>query len=418
MSTQASEVPATWNDFGPQSVATARDVVRAAGGLLDAAVRACGGGDPARRDLVAGLAAILSADTAYSTLRLDTGATDHGPRHELAAQAERASAYVLELVDDVAIRDTPRLSDIRSSCVGYVWTPEVVERLIKPSDQHRARNLYNEWQWQLVLLRDALIPFTDPTVVELAVGADGLTRLSDARDHFVVELMTRRISHATIVDFAAEAVLGRHRTGAFGFTTARATVLPPVVTARSLKVPAYLLSYTPLVEPPLPTATFLVPSVDDYWATPSEPIHGAPRARDEVEVVALHSQLSRGAPHDEGALSLDLSVGFDSHAWSVDLGQALRGHRYAHRPSASIGDPGRPADEQVSAWSGCAVLRVDQSVDAPRGVQLIPTGGQVPLGLALLGRLRPGHVVLYAGEDVASLEAEVGPDLVLIDVRA
>jgi hypothetical protein len=50
------------------------------------------------------------------------------------------------------------------------------------------------------------------------------------------------------------------------------------------------------------------------------------------------------------------------------------------------------------------------------GTQIIPTGGQRALGLALLGRLRPGNVVLNAGQAVKELTESFGPDLVLIDM--
>ncbi|WP_179155195.1 hypothetical protein [Microbispora sp. GKU 823] len=44
------------------------------------------------------------------------------------------------------------------------------------------------------------------------------------------------------------------------------------------------------------------------------------------------------------------------------------------------------------------------------GGGVIPTGGQRALTLALLGRLRPGNVVLYAGQ-------EVGGQRILLDIR-
>src|SRR5690606_34613231 len=105
--------------------------------------------------------------------------------------------------------------------------------------------LYNEWLWQLVLLRDALIPFTGQQRVRFRADRDGLTRLADARDRFVVEIMTRRVAHAALTRFAAEllapgAVPGDVREF-YGFQADGALVLPPVALDGPLLRPVHLL---------------------------------------------------------------------------------------------------------------------------------------------------------------------------------
>lgn len=386
----------TWHDG---RVTTAASFVAAARSLLDAAVDAAGGGEETLADFVAGLTACLSTTGPYATLRVDAGLVDQDVRGELTANIEAVSALVLDLVRD-APPGRPGPADIHSSCVGYSWIPPVVRRLIGGPELHPARNLYNEWLWQLVLLRDALIPFTNAAEVPVLAGPDGLTRLQNARDWFAVQVMTRRIAHEAIVRFAAEVVAGERIDGAYGFQHGGAVVLPPVALDGPVLGPAYLLTHRAGTLVPEEVA-FFVPGADQEAATLSAPA----KAADEVEVVSLSDRLVPGPPGPGRTRTLTLVVGFDGHEWTADLGQALRGHRYAARPT---GPQGTSAVD-TGAWSGCAVLREDGAVAVPDG-GLIPTGGQRALTLALLGRLRPGNVVLWTGQDAA-------PASVLLDVR-
>lgn len=389
----------TWHDFGAGRAVTAASFVAAAWSLLDAAVDAAGGGAETRADFVAGLAACLSTTGPYATLRLDAGLADQDVRGELVANVEAVSALVLDLVA-AAPPGRPGPADIHSSCVGYSWIPPVVRRLIGGPELHPARNLYNEWLWQLVLLRDALIPFTNAADVPVLAGPDGLTRLRDARDWFAVQVMTRRIAHEAIVRFAAEVVAGERADGAYGFQHGGAVVLPPVALDGPVLGPAYLLAHRAGTLVPEDVA-FFVPGADRKTAALSAPA----KAAGAVEVVSLSDRLVAGLPGPDRTRTLTLVVGFDGHEWATDLGQALRGHRYATRPT---GPPGTSAVDS-GAWSGCAVLREDVAVAVPGG-GVIPTGGQRALTLALLGRLRPGNVVLWTGQDVDRSS-------VLLDVR-
>ncbi|MFF5114836.1 hypothetical protein [Streptosporangium sp. NPDC000509] len=395
----------TWNDFAGGRAVDPAAFVAAASTLLESAVAAAGGGEATRADFVAGLQATLSTSGPYGTLRLDIGLADRDVRGELRENAVAVSEVVLDLVRTVPGTGAPGPSDIHSSCVGYAWIPPVVERLIGGPGLHAARNLYNEWLWQLVLLRDALIPFTDPSRVRVLADADGLTRLQDARDRFVVQVMTRRIAHAAIVRFAAEALTGGYAEGAYGFQHGGATVLPPVALDGELLGPAYLLGVREGMLVEEDTAYFVEEREDGESAgTLSVPA----RVIGDVEVVGLTDRLVPGPPGPDATRTLSLTVGFDGHEWTADLGRALRGHRYAARPAASEDSPA--AAPSIDAWSGCAVLRQDGEVAVPEG-GVIPTGGQRALTLALLGRLRPGNVVLYSGQ-------EVGGQRILLDIRS
>ncbi|MES9604830.1 hypothetical protein [Actinomadura sp. NPDC000929] len=281
----------TWNDFAGGRAVDPATFVAAASTLLESAVAAAGGAEAARTDFIAGLEASMSTSGPYATLRLDAGLADQGVRGELRENAVAVSEMILDLVRSTS--GTPGVTDIHSSCVGYAWTPPVVERLINGSGLHAARNLYNEWLWQLVLLRDALIPFTDPSQVRVLADADGLTRLQEARDWFAVQVMTRRIAHAAIVRFAAEAVTGGHAEGAYGFQHEGAVVLPPVALGGELLGPAYLLSRhegTLVAE----DTVYFVQGQED--GEPTNTLSVPPRAVGDVEVVGLTDRLVPGPP--------------------------------------------------------------------------------------------------------------------------
>ncbi|WP_214104237.1 hypothetical protein [Acrocarpospora catenulata] len=395
----------SWNDFDGGRAVAPETFVAAASTLLDSAVAAAGGGEATRAHFIAGLQASLSTSGPYATLRLDAGLADQGVRGELRENAIAVSEVVLDLVRSTPGTGVPGPLDIHSNCVGYAWIPPVVDLLIAGPGLHAARNLYNEWLWQLVLLRDALIPFTDPARVRVLADADGLTRLQDARDWFTVQVMTRRIAHAAIVRFAAEAVTGGYAEGAYGFQHGGAVVLPPVALDGDLLGPAYLLGRRDGTLVAEDTAYFVQGREDGESAsTLSAPV----RAVGDVEVVSLTDRLVPGPPGPGATRTLSLVVDFDGHEWTADLGRALRGHRYAARPAAAAA--AGAAATVIGAWSGCAVLRQDGEVAVPEG-GVIPTGGQRALTLALLGRIRPGNVVLYTGQ-------EVGGQQILLDIRS
>lgn len=77
--------------------------------------------------------------------------------------------------------------------------------------------LYNEWIHQMVLLRDALLPFTNWQEVPLRVTPEGLRPVEQGRDRFLTELLVRRIRHTAVVDFARHVVTGGSGPAGYGF---------------------------------------------------------------------------------------------------------------------------------------------------------------------------------------------------------
>ncbi len=79
----------------------------------------------------------------------------------------------------------------------------------------------------------------------------------------------------------------------------------------------------------------------------------------------------------------------------MDLGQCLRGQRFAYRPAAGSAAAALTAapDDVVSHDIG-AVLGQPGLVTADDGIHLLPTGDDAVLSLALLGKIYPENTVL------------------------
>ncbi|MFG2583063.1 hypothetical protein [Streptomyces malaysiensis] len=414
-----------WNAFGDGRTVSPAEFVAASAALLDGAVRAVSG--PAaevRAHLVAGLAASLDLAGPYATTRLDVPATGNAARAELTASAAAAAELIMDLVQaGTGSGGGRRVTDLRSPCVGYGWTPSVVEWLMGPAGGHPARNLYNEWLHQLVLLRDALIPFDRHGETRLLVTAEGLRRIADERDRFVLELTTRRIAHRSVVRFAAVAAVGGPgpaRLSAYGFQWPGGSVLPAVLSRGDLLAPRYRLAWSPEAvlddeEQPL----FFVPAAADYLELPHRDLAALP-PEEPATGRPVTARLVRGeSAADAGTVTLDLeaeSAGPARGPWRVDLGQALRGHRYALRPDAAA-EPGPPPETTVV--EGRRLLPEPALFTARTGRYRLLTGGEPLPALAVLGRLHPDGTVLYAGEDRAAVEstARRSEPVLLLDVR-
>lgn len=199
---------ARWAPWREPTRVSGADFIAEADRLLEAAVGATVQTSglarrEVRRLLVEGLAESLSTFGPLAVVRLDTRAQNLGARRDLQQSAELVNRLILEHVDAADPRGEEGRgvgadSGFVSHCVGYVWTEPVAQVLVGPTGIHMARNHYNEWLWQLVTLRDALIPFTRPQAVRVLADADGLRGLEGSRDRFVYELTTRRITFDTL----------------------------------------------------------------------------------------------------------------------------------------------------------------------------------------------------------------------------
>lgn len=449
-----------WDGVAGGTTDTAR-FVEAADTLLRRAVVAAGGGDTVRDDLVAGLRAVLALSGPYSVLRIGDEArvaaggpqdVDVPPRRAFARTAARANEHVLALVEQSAGAGPAtatwdhRTDTFTSSCVGYVWTPPVVARLLGAGGSHLARNYYNEWLWQLAALRDALVPFVEPSAVQFVVSEGGLRHLEQARDAVVLELTTRRLSYRTLASFVVTVVSGAEVARAadavgsvYGAANSQVRALPVVLTDRDVHASPYLFDAVPAEDRPNDAgpahggdehggqrdgnrAFVAEPGPDDavLWRADAHADgeeHGeadrGPAAADAVDVTEHPPAHASAAPVSH----LRLTVSSGAERRSADLGVALRSHRYALRADSTPAESGGPA--QVRA-APAALLDLPGTI-APAGQQVaVDTGGSWGLALLLLAKIAAGHSALSTGGSVAGLGASTGlPDdaLVVLDVR-
>ncbi|WP_406397968.1 hypothetical protein [Streptomyces uncialis] len=345
--------------------------------------------------------AALALGTRETSLPLSLGPDSAPAARELGAQAETIgqelaswSTEALErlLTDPVPLPAGPLV--VRSHCYGHLLTPPAADLLRGRRGGPVTMQLYNEWLHQMVLLRDALLTFTNWQDVPLLITPTGLRHTEPARDAFLTELLVRQIRQIrqiSIVVFARNVVTGTSGPAGYGFEAGGGTALPAVLDQPPLTAPRHLLTWRP--DPAVGEAATYVPAVRDYYAAPRTLVEDLPPATTTSGPLSARTVT---APVADGARTARIEVTHDGTTAHVDLGQALRGHRFTQREDPAAGDASGTAD----AWSA---LRAPGLVWTRSGdVTLDATGQDDLVVLALLGRLYPENVALRpAGRSAA-----------------
>ncbi|MFE0371512.1 hypothetical protein [Streptomyces tendae] len=349
--------------------------------------------------------ATLALGTRETSLPLYLGPDSASAARELGTQAETIgrelaswSTEALErlLTDPVPLPSGPLV--VRSHCYGHLLTPPAADLLLGRRGGPVSMQLYNEWLHQLVLLRDALLPFTNWQGVPLLITPTGLRHTEPARDAFLTELLVRQIRHTSIVAFARNVVTGSSGPAGYGFEASGGTALPAVLDQPPLTAPRHLLTWRP--DPSVGEAATYVAEVQDYYAAPRTLVEDLPPVTTASGSLAARPVTT---PVIEGTRTARIEVTHEGTTAHVDLGQALRGHRFAHRESPAAADASGTAD----AWSA---LRAPGLVWTQSGdVTLDATAQDDLVVLALLGRLYPENLTLrpadHAGDHSAGRSA-------------
>ncbi|MER6009974.1 hypothetical protein [Streptomyces bluensis] len=417
-----------WNTFPEVSTMTAREFFAGTEPLLqgiidDNALTSADG-----EVLDAQIRATLGLGTRETSLPLAVGPGSATAARELGAQAEsigrEIASWATAALDRLLTKRIPFPAGplvVRSHCYGHLLTPAAADLLLRRRGGPVTMQLYNEWQHQMVLLRDALLPFTNWQDVPLLVSPTGLRHTEPARDGFLTELLVRQIRHTSIVDFARHVVTGTPGPDGYGFDADGGTVLPAVVDGSPLSAPRHLLTWR--ANPAADKVVTYVTEVSDYYAVPRTLIDDLPPATDTEG--PLTGRIVTG-PVTDGTRTARIAVTHDGTTAEVDLGQALRGHRFAHRQEpaptadADTADGARTAD----LWSA---LQATGLVWTREGeVTLDATGQDDTVVLALLGRLYPENLVLRstgrrpdpmaAAMTAAMTTGMNGPGRVVVDV--
>ncbi|WP_214416282.1 hypothetical protein [Sphaerisporangium fuscum] len=409
-----------WNTFPEASTMTAREFFTGAlpllQGIIDDNALTSADGEV----LQAQIRATLGLGTRETSLPLAVGPDSATAAREVGAQAEAIgrviASWATTALDRLLTEPIPFPAGplvVRSHCYGHLLTPPAADLLRGRRGGPVTMQLYNEWLHQMVLLRDALLPFTNWQDVPLLVTPSGLRHTEAARDRFLTELLVRQIRHTSIVDFARHVVTGTSGPDGYGFDADGGTALPAVIDAPPLTAPQHLLTWRP--DPAVGETATYVAELDDYYAAPRTLIEDLPPAAPVEGPLPFRIVIG---PVADGTRTAHIAVAHEGTTACVDLGQALRGHRFAHRHrhrpttgNATAGDT-RTAD----VW---AALRAPGLVWTEGGdVTLDATGQDDTVVLALLGRLYPENVVLRpAGHRAEPVTAGGnGPSRLVIDL--
>ncbi|MER7694497.1 hypothetical protein [Streptomyces sp. NPDC097610] len=393
----------TWNTFTPDTRLTAERYVERITVLLEGVLASNGNQRP--EVLIEQLHATLSLGGELSSMPTPRAA--NRPAKQLLRQASDISEQLIAWADRALRGRIAEPTDlpggpllVRSHCYGHNLIAPAIHILLGPGGGPVPMMLYNEWIHQMVLLRDALLPFANWREVPLPVDGQGLRRLESAREAFLGELLIRQIRHTTVVDFA-RAVLAPGQTPAatgYGFRYAHGTVLPSVVTAPTVFTETDLLAWSPESDG---NAVEFTARNQDYFEAPRTPAADAVSAADQPLRFSAVSIAEGAGDADARDAWIELND-MSGAVHRVDLGQALRGHRYAYRADmaaehssadtthwleqATVLDPTRVVAAPGMIWDREGDFRIDADAD---GLTV----------LALLGALYPENVVIRHTSD-------------------
>lgn len=254
----------------------AREIVSSLAPLLHDVVRWIGG--VGTDDLLSNLRATLATGGPESALPLDVIAGSQSARQELRRQAATISEQLISWIeaDLTALIGAPddhaEPVFTRSRCDGHPWTPQVQRLLMGPQGGPESMQGYNQFLRQMVLLRDALLPFANWDQVPVRVEGTGLRRLDGARETFAAEVIMRQVRTTALVDFARLVVEGEPGPHGYGFASPHGTVLPTVVGSDVVSASPRLLSWHAPDSPTVPrpgtgAAATAVYAVEDYFTT-------------------------------------------------------------------------------------------------------------------------------------------------------
>ena len=193
----------------PTGVYTARQIVESCAPLLETVLHNLGpnpDGQPTTRHmLLDNLASNLALETRKSSLEIPLKDASH---KEFAAQAvkigEALVSYARKTRD---VSFDPKYA-IRSPCEGYLLKLGAAYLMFGPRSLAHLMQIYNEYHHQMVLLRDALLPFENCDEFVVLVQADigkerlGLRFTESSRMVFIADLMTKQTTQASVLKLA------------------------------------------------------------------------------------------------------------------------------------------------------------------------------------------------------------------------
>lgn len=390
---------------------TPRELIEGFAPLLDTVVYRLGedapNARPARAMLLDNVASNLATDTRESTLPFQGNVSDLS-RREMKEQAERIGRSLVKWAREASDGPFDPNLNIRSPCENHLLTPPNVELMFGRRSQPHLMQLFNEYMHQMVLLRDALLPFKNYDEVLIPIdgeAARGIRHLEPIRSQFLTGLVTKSVTQKSVLAYAKALLapnLPRTDTGGYGFQYDYGSVVPAVLSGGETSF--HLLEYIPAKLDSSQKDILFDYGFPDYYTAPRHDIPAGTQRHPEdlLKPVESNDPIVQNAslglvPSSMSASirQLELRLEFSNgKCANVDVGQIARGHRYAYQASAvhEAGSPGHPAvvhtPLDVLLQPGSGLLTSKHG-----GVHVIPTAVPI-IALAILGKLYPENVVL------------------------
>jgi len=408
----------------PEGILTPSEIVTGVTPLLLTILERLGNdpqGHPSSKKLLLdNLASSLATNSRESTLPIkDT--QGESSRSDIQAQANRIGIYLVEEARKVDLENPNLNIDIRSPCEGHLWTRAAANLLIGPRSNGQLMQLFNEYLHQMILLRDALLPFENYQEVRFQIkkskAGPGLRKFEKARSTLLVECLTRAVSQKTLVDVAKTFTAPDLPDGGYGFQYANFVILPAFLFGSSSRS---LLRIHPTQVEKSDTPILFDYEYPDYYTAQRTEIS------EDVEVVtnqasigtstgtkySLAVEKSPAFPDNRRLLKLRLDVP-EGSCFAVDVGQVARGWRFGTHLQHAPGNAQRntpPIEEKTSiVHNANNVLALAGLVSSPDAETHIIFATNPLIRLALLGKLYP-HNVFLADDEEGIAEAESFPE--------
>ncbi|KAF7174209.1 hypothetical protein CNMCM5623_006694 [Aspergillus felis] len=434
---------------------TPRQLVEGFAPLLDTVVFRLGPDPPntrpARAQLLDNLAANLDINTREATLRFPKTDLDDS-RQEIAEQAIRIGRTLIQYARNYTGGPFNPDLYLRSPCEGHLLIPPNVDLMFGRRSQSHLMQLFNEYMHQMVLLRDALLPFKNYEDVIIPVdgrAARGIRHLEPSRSEFLTHLLTKEVTQSAIVKHAqallAPSLLSHSSltspkaSPGYGFQYAHGLVLPAFLAGGP--TPFHLLQYIPakLVDD-APKGVIFDYRIQDYYLAPRVEIPagtekpsvlqserypvangwGTPALGVQSTSIGVVPLTPDSTSSSQAVRQLELQLQLDNgKCVSVDLGQVARGHRYAYQASSAsesvTSSNGMHGATSTVVHDAASVLletgHEDSLVTAQNGgLHVIPVQEPV-VALALLGKIYPGNVVLLPESEGLAQAEKAGKGL-------
>ncbi|CAD0096193.1 unnamed protein product [Aureobasidium mustum] len=359
----------------PSGAYTARQIVEGCAPLLETVLYHLGpspSDQPSARDmLLDNLASNLALGTRESSLDIPTNSAS---RKEFAAQAVKIGKTLVTYAretKDVAYDSTYA---IRSPCEGHLLKPPVAQLMFGPRSLGHLMQIYNEYLHQMVLLRDALLPFEnyDQVIIPITGGKSkqqlGMRFTEPQRASFIAELMTKLTTQKSVFKVGQQLLAPNMPSDiAYGFQYKYGIVLPAaVVGGQSLRLLRYIPS---VIDETTPEVTFEYEFADYYSAPRVQVPQLLQRVeKDQTPVTAFDAKqhgledcsfaIATNSNSSSTSRILQLLLSHrNGQCSAVDVGQISRGWRYSYKVSSTKGHtPSAQSSAAVSVHSASEFL--------------------------------------------------------------